>query len=121
MVAGPPTELADVGSAEAHWDSPCDEHPFTGAQHVEVGGVHLLGAQAEDIRAELRAERPFVEDETDVEGLLHGVFDRGDLPVAKTLGAKSAVRERIRTFERAAPDRIAHDVFDFIGRIAKRL
>src|SRR4051794_36813292 len=29
LVAGPPTELADVGAAEAHWDSPCQEHPFT--------------------------------------------------------------------------------------------
>ena len=29
LVAGPPTELADVGVAQAHWDSRWEEHPFT--------------------------------------------------------------------------------------------
>ncbi|MDQ3896629.1 MAG: TldD/PmbA family protein, partial [Actinomycetota bacterium] len=29
LVAGPPMALADVGVAQAHWDSPCDEHPFS--------------------------------------------------------------------------------------------
>ncbi|MDP1807074.1 MAG: TldD/PmbA family protein, partial [Acidimicrobiales bacterium] len=28
VVAGPAVELADVGVAQDHWDSPCQEHPF---------------------------------------------------------------------------------------------
>ncbi len=28
MVAGPPVELADVGVAQDHWESACQEHPF---------------------------------------------------------------------------------------------
>src|SRR5918998_5216735 len=28
LVSGPPMELADVGAAQAHWDSGWDEHPF---------------------------------------------------------------------------------------------
>jgi hypothetical protein len=37
-------------------------------EKVEVGGVHALGCEAQDGRAELLAERPFVEHETDIEG-----------------------------------------------------
>jgi TldD protein len=44
VVAGPPTELADVGAAQATWDSGWEEHPF--AVSLSERGDLLVGVTA---------------------------------------------------------------------------
>ncbi len=49
-----------------------------GIQHVERGIVQLIGLEAQGIDAKLLAQRPFVEDEADVEGLGQRLLDLGN-------------------------------------------
>ncbi|MDQ4068380.1 MAG: TldD/PmbA family protein [Actinomycetota bacterium] len=44
LVPGPQMELADVGVAQGHWDSPCEEHPFEVA--LSERGDLLVGVTA---------------------------------------------------------------------------
>ena len=44
LVPGPPMELAGEGAAQAHWESPCEEHPFTVS--VSERGDLLVAATA---------------------------------------------------------------------------
>ena len=77
-------------------------------QEVEIGLIDALRRQAERAGEKVLAQRPFVEDEFDVEGRRHRLLDRGDLLRRKALGGQRLVIDARSAGERA----VAHGIFD---------
>ena len=59
-------------------------------QQVEAGLLQLLGRDLQRAGEEIRAERPFVEDELDVEGARQRRLQLGDRGVGEALGAQAS-------------------------------
>ena len=89
------------------------------AQEVEGGVAQLLGGDAEDLGAELLAERPLVEDEADVEGGGERRFELLDLGLAEAVADERGVVDLRRLAERAVADGVGDDLLD-LGRACSR-
>ena len=108
-----------------------------GAADVDVGGVDLalgeaemreqvearrgevFGVDAELVAQEFGAQRPFVEDELDVEGGRQRLFHLLDRFRRKAFGLERGVVDRRRLAERAVTDRIGDDLGDVAFAVAE--
>ena len=90
-----------------------------GFQQVKRRVVQLFGRDAKDLRAELLAQCPLVEDKADVEGLCQRRVDLGQLVRAKTVADQRGVVDRRRVADGAVTDSIADDFFDLGRAVAK--
>ena len=59
--------------------------------------------ELQHLGAELLAQRPFVENEADIECLFQRILDRRDFGIAKTFLAQRLMRNGNAMFERAMP------------------
>ena len=92
-----------------------------GAEQVEIEIVHLVGIEAQHLRAELFAQRPFVEDEANVESGRERPFHGVDFFIGEALGAERGVVHARRIGQCAVADRISDDLLDLLARITKRI
>ena len=81
-------------------------------EHVEGDIVELLVGEAEDLLAELFAQRPLVEHELDVEGRFQRRVERGYLLVGEALGLQRTGIDAGRLVKVAVADRIGVDLGD---------
>ena len=76
---------------------------------------------AEGLFQEILAERPFDEDELDVEGGFQVLLDRRDLVVGEALGAQAPRVDCRGLAERAVADGVSLDLRDLGRAVAKRM
>ena len=88
-------------------------------EQVETRGREILGIDAELVTQEVRAERPFVEGELDVERGRQRLFDFLDRFGRKALGLERGVVDRGRLAERTVADGIDDDLGDLGFAIAE--
>ena len=89
-------------------------------QEIEARRVIALGRDFERLAQRLRPERPFVEDETDVESPRQRRLDLVDRLLRHALGLERRVIDARRMGERRAADRVADDVADLLLVVAER-
>ena len=89
-------------------------------QKIEARRVIALGRDLEHLGERLDAERPFVEDEADVESGAKRGLDLVDRLLRQTLGLERGMIDARRMGERRAADRISDDVGDLLLVIAER-
>ena len=89
------------------------------AQEVEGGVAQLLGRNAEDLRAELVAEGPVVEDEADLEGAGERGLELLDLGLAEAVADERGRVDVRAALERAVADGVGDDVVDLARRVAE--
>ena len=89
-------------------------------QEVKARRIIALGRDLEGLRQRLDAERPFVEDEADVEGAAERRLDLVDQLLRQTLGLERRVVDARRMRERRAADGVSDNVGDLLLVIAKR-
>ena len=88
-------------------------------QHFEGHLIEAGGVQAKGVYAEFLAQRPLVEDETDVEGFGQRPFDGGDSVSVEFFGGQGLMTDSRRVLEGSVTDGIVDDVLDLVFRIAE--
>src|SRR6202043_2846538 len=89
-------------------------------QKIEARRVVALGRDLERLTEGLDSERPFVEDEADVESAAKRRLDLVDRLLRQTLGLQRGVIDARRMRERRPADRIGDNVADLLLVVAKR-
>ena len=88
-------------------------------QQLEAGIIQLLGGHLEGARQEVRAQRPLVEHELDVEGAGEGAFQRFQLLVGEATGPQARVVDARRLAHGGVTHRESLDLGDLVGAIAQ--
>ncbi len=99
--------LFDLGFGEAEFN-----------EHVERPVVDLVFGEAEDLGAELVAERVFVEDELEFEGAFEAGFELLEFSFGEALGGEGFVVDVRGAVEGFVADGVADDVVDLLAVVA---